>query len=86
MVSRLRLICTEDSKECGIGYDFSGIKFIPTLTVEENIYLNHELKEKGFLNKKEMRKNAEALLKDLEIDVDVTKKNSKTGSRCMPVS
>lgn len=73
----VKINSTEDSKECGIGMIFQELSLIPTLTVEENIYLNHELKEKGFLNKKEMRKNAEALLKDLEIDVDVTKKIQK---------
>lgn len=65
---------TEDSKKCGIGMIFQELSLIPTLTVEENIYLNHELKGKALLNKREMRKKAEELLEDLEIDVDVTRK------------
>lgn len=68
---------TEDSKNAGIGMIFQELSLIPTLTVEENIFLNHEKKGKYFLNKKEMRKSAEALLADLEIDVDVTKKIQK---------
>lgn len=69
-----KISSTEDSKNCGIGMIFQELSLIPTLTVEENIYLNHEIKGKAFLNKKEMRIKAEALLKDLEIEVDVTRK------------
>lgn len=68
---------TEDSKNCGIRMIFQELSLIPTMTVEENIFLNHEIKKgkKDFrLNKAEMKRRVEELLKDLEIDVDIHKK------------
>ena len=38
----VKINSTEDSKECGIGMIFQELSLIPTLTVEVNIYLNHE--------------------------------------------
>ena len=62
---------TKDSEECGIRMIFQELSLIPTLTVEENIFLNHEKKGKVFLSKKQMKKAAEELLEELEIKVDV---------------
>lgn len=67
----------EDSKNYGIRMIFQELSLIPTMTVEENIFLNHEIKrgkKDVRLNKTEMRKKAQDLLKDLEIDVDIHKK------------
>lgn len=68
---------TEDSKNCGIRMIFQELSLIPTMTVEENIFLNHEIKrgKKDIrLNKKEMSRKVQDLLKDLEIHVDIHKK------------
>ena len=58
----------------GIRMIFQELSVVPTLTVVENIYLNNEEK-KGLLNNdKKMRKEAEALLARLGIDIPVTQK------------
>jgi ribose transport system ATP-binding protein len=58
----------------GIRMIFQELSVVPTLTVVENIYLNHEEKKGLFNNDKKMRKDAEALLARLGIEIPVTKK------------
>jgi ribose transport system ATP-binding protein len=58
----------------GIRMIFQELSVIPTLTVVENIYLNHE-KKKGFFNDdKSMQEEAKKLLDRLGIDIPVTMK------------
>jgi ribose transport system ATP-binding protein len=58
----------------GIRMIFQELSVVPTLSVVENIYLNHEEKKGLFNNDKKMRKEAEALLARLGIEIPVTKK------------
>jgi ribose transport system ATP-binding protein len=58
----------------GIRMIFQELSVIPSLTVVENIYLNHEEKKGFFNDDKKMRKDAEALLARLGIDIPVTEK------------
>ncbi|MDR1249062.1 MAG: sugar ABC transporter ATP-binding protein [Treponema sp.] len=58
----------------GIRMIFQELSVIPTLTVVENIYLNHEEKKGLFNDDKNMRKDAEKLLERLGIDIPVTAK------------
>ncbi|MDR0720738.1 MAG: sugar ABC transporter ATP-binding protein [Treponema sp.] len=58
----------------GIRMIFQELSVVPTLTVVENIYLNHEEKKGLFNDDKNMRKDAEKLLDRLGIDVPVNEK------------
>ena len=62
---------TKDSEACGIRMIFQELSLVPTLTVEENIFINHEKINGAFLDKKTMKQRAHDLLQELEIDVDV---------------
>lgn len=55
----------------GISLIFQELSLIPTLTVAENIFLNREILEGPFLDKKSMGRKAHELLQSLDIDVDV---------------
>lgn len=55
----------------GIRMIFQEMSLIPTETIMENIFLNHEIKKGIHLNKKEMSIQAAELLHNLGIDVDV---------------
>ena len=55
----------------GISLIFQELSLIPTLTVAENIFLNREILEGPFLDKKSMERKAHELLQSLDIDVDV---------------
>ncbi|MDC7289962.1 sugar ABC transporter ATP-binding protein [Blautia schinkii] len=69
-----KILTPNDAKKNGIRMIFQELSLIPTLTVAENIFLNHELVKNMHTDKKEMALRAERLLKDLEIDVDVSAK------------
>jgi ribose transport system ATP-binding protein len=61
-----------DAARAGVRMIFQELSVVPTLTVTENIFLNHELKKGPLLDHKKMRTEAETLLRrfDLEIPVD----------------
>jgi len=60
-----------EAQKNGIRIIFQELSLIPSLTIAENIFLIHEIKKFIFLNKKEMNKKADKLLKDLGVNVDV---------------
>ena len=60
-----------DAVSHGISLIFQELSLIPTLTVAENIFLNREILEGPFLDKKSMERKAHELLQSLDIDVDV---------------
>jgi ribose transport system ATP-binding protein len=60
-----------EAQKNGIRIIFQELSLVPTLTIAENIFLIHEIKKFIFLNKKEMNKKADKLLKDLGINIDV---------------
>jgi ribose transport system ATP-binding protein len=61
-----------DANAAGIRMIFQELSVVPTLTVAENIFLNHEYKKGMLLDNKKMRAEAKALLNrfDLEVPVD----------------
>lgn len=62
------------ANRAGVRMIFQELSVVPSLTVTENIYLNHEIK-KGFFNDDTcMKQNAEKLLSRLGIDVSVDSK------------
>ncbi|GMO55713.1 MAG: sugar ABC transporter ATP-binding protein [Termitinemataceae bacterium] len=63
-----------DANNAGIRMIFQELSVIPTLTVAENIFLNHEDKKGIFLDKKSMNKKAQELLRRFELDVSVDDK------------
>ncbi|MFP3041103.1 sugar ABC transporter ATP-binding protein [Treponema primitia] len=65
-----------DANAAGIRMIFQELSVIQTLTVVENIFLNHEEKKWGFNDDKAMQDHAEKLLAKLGIDVPVTEKVS----------
>ena len=65
-----------DANEAGIRMIFQELSIIPTLTVVENIYLNHEEKRGLFTDNKQMEKEAKALLDRFGIDIPIHEKVS----------
>jgi ribose transport system ATP-binding protein len=60
-----------DASNNGIRMIFQELSLIPTLTVTENIFLNHELKRKsGFIDTETMNLKACDLLKSLKVKID----------------
>lgn len=69
--SKVKMNSYSDAVSHGISLIFQELSLIPTLTVAENIFLNREILEGPFLDKKGMERKAHELLQSLDIDVDV---------------
>ena len=69
--SKVKMSSYSDAVSHGISLIFQELSLIPTLTVAENIFLNREILEGPFLDKKSMERKAHKLLQSLDIDVDV---------------
>ena len=69
--SKVKMNSYSDAVSHGISLIFQELSLIPTLTVAENIFLNREILEGPFLDKKIMERKAHKLLQSLDIDVDV---------------
>ena len=69
--SKVKMNSYSDAVSHGISLIFQELSLIPTLTVAENIFLNREILEGPFLDKKSMERKARELLQSLDIDVDV---------------
>ena len=65
---------TMDAQHKGIATVYQEVNLCPNLSVAENLYIGREpLTKLGTVNRKEMNKKAAALMKELELDIDVTK-------------
>ena len=51
-----------DAAEAGISVIYQELSLVPELTVTENIFLGHELMKRGLPDKKEMRRQVQALI------------------------
>ena len=69
--SKVKMNSYSDAVSHGISLIFQELSLIPTLTVAENIFLNREILEGPFLDKKSMERKAHELLQSLDIDVDI---------------
>ena len=58
------------AREIGISPVFQEFSLIPSLTVEENLFLGREITRGGVLHSREMRKRAKALIDELGFDLD----------------
>ena len=65
---------TMDAQHKGISTVYQEVNLCPNLSVAENLYIGREpLTKIGTVNRKEMNKKAAALMKELDLDVDVTR-------------
>lgn len=65
---------TMDAQKKGISTVYQEINLCPNLSVAENLYIGREpLTKLGTVNRKKMNHQAAKLMKDLELDIDVTK-------------
>ncbi|QMV45096.1 sugar ABC transporter ATP-binding protein [Cohnella cholangitidis] len=63
----------QDAQAVGISTVYQEVNLCPNLTVAENIYIGREPRKLGFIQWKEMNKNAAALLAErLHLDIDVS--------------
>lgn len=67
---------TEAEKE-GIVFIHQELNVVPDMTVEENIFLGKEIHKHGILNKKEMEKQTEEVLKELGVNIKPNEKLCK---------
>ena len=63
-----------EAKKHGIRMIYQEMSLVPTLTVVENIFLNHEYKKGIGIDKKAMTKKAKELLHNIGVDIDVKKR------------
>ena len=64
---------TMDAQKKGISTVYQEINLCPNLSVAENLYIGREpLTKIGTVNRKKMNHQAAKLMKDLELDIDVT--------------
>ena len=64
----------QEAQKLGISTVYQEITLCPNLSVAENLYIGREpLTKIGTVNRKEMNKRAAALMKELDLDVDVTR-------------
>jgi ribose transport system ATP-binding protein len=59
-----------DARVAGISAVYQEFSLVPQLSVVENLFLGSELANKGLLDRKAMRRKAEASLKELGFDLD----------------
>ena len=65
---------TMDAQKKGISTVYQEVNLCPNLSVAENLYIGREpLTKIGTVNRKAMVKKASDLMKELELDIDVTK-------------
>jgi ribose transport system ATP-binding protein len=63
-----------DANAAGVRMIFQELSVIPTLTVTENIFLNHEYKKGPLVDQKRMQAEAQALLRRFDLDIPVDEK------------
>lgn len=61
------------AQELGISAVYQEINLVPTLSVAENIYLGRQPKRFGMIDTRTMNRDAAALLKTFNIDIDVSR-------------
>ena len=63
-----------DAQKKGISTVYQEVNLCPNLSVAENLYIGREpLTKLGTVNRKAMNRQAAALMKQLELDIDVTR-------------
>ena len=62
------------ARAIGISPVFQEFSLVPELTVEQNLFLGRELTAGGFLNRPAMRARAQAIIRELNFDLDPDRK------------
>src|SRR5258708_13249930 len=70
----IRHLTPQRARAIGISPVFQEFSLVPSLTVEENLFLGREISSKGVLRAREMRKRAQALIGELGFDLDPSKR------------
>src|SRR5690606_35371588 len=68
---------TGEAQALGISTVYQEVNLLPNLSVAHNMYLGREPKRWGLIDWKRINKNAHALLKDYDLDIDVTQPLSR---------
>ena len=63
---------TGDAQALGISTVYQEVNLLPNLTVAQNLYLGREPRRFGLINWKQVNRDASALLKGYDLDIDVT--------------
>lgn len=66
----LRAETIHAARAAGIGMVFQEFSLVSTLTVAQNIYLDHEPTRSGLIDDRRMRRDAAELLRRIEVDID----------------
>ncbi|NKY24000.1 sugar ABC transporter ATP-binding protein [Cellulomonas denverensis] len=66
----LRASSIQEAKAAGIGMVFQEFSLVSTLTVAQNIFLDDEPRRRGLIDDARMRREAAALLRRIEVDID----------------
>ena len=61
------------AQELGISTVYQEVNLIPTLSVAENIFLGRQPKRFGMINMRAINRQAKQLLRDFNLDIDVTR-------------
>src|SRR6266481_104984 len=70
----IRHLTPQRARVIGISPVFQEFSLVPSLTVEENLFLGREISSKGVLHARAMRKRARALIDELGFDLDPSKR------------
>jgi ABC-type sugar transport system ATPase subunit len=68
---KVKFLSSAQSQSAGITVVSQEFRLVSELTVEENIFLGHEITSHGSIDRKRSREKAEALLSNLGLDLDV---------------
>lgn len=63
-------LTTREASDLGISFIHQELNLVNDLKVYENLFLNNELTQYGFLNKKEMIKQSKEVLDRMNVDID----------------
>lgn len=74
---KVNIHSVKDAEEQGISIIHQELMMLPLMSVFENIFLGRELKSKGFINRNEMIRRTDDLLKSFNMDISPTEKLSK---------
>lgn len=71
---KIHLNSVHEARALGIRAVFQEFSLVPQMTVEENIFLGAEKTRNGLLRKRELRRQAQALLNRLHFGIDATRR------------
>ncbi|WP_105901645.1 galactofuranose ABC transporter, ATP-binding protein YtfR [Vibrio gangliei] len=63
---------TSHAQQLGIGTVYQEVNLLPNMSVVDNLFIGHEPKKWGFINRKSMTQQAKELVKQYGLKIDVT--------------